>query len=288
MALTWAQFTAIPNNTRILNHGYDQCVALVNYYTTDVLGAPLPSGIGSAHQWWNTRNTQPNLINNFNFSSSPAAGGIFVGRNGIYDSPNGHVGVITSLNSNGTFNTMEQNAGKYRYTGRYTRGFANILGFLIPKKSPIPTPSGGAEVRAHYHVEDALSKTGSRNLTPNAGFYMHTDPKKGTSNAVNIAGGAGYYSFTEHVYAEGAPGDILNVYLLWQTDPDKPTQQNSDHYRHQIVIGPNGTVQDNFEFKRYVGATGRTVAVYAHISAASTNKKSVKVTRFDSDAYLFN
>lgn len=288
MTITWAQFTGIPNNTRILNHGYDQCVALVNYYVTDCLGLQLPSGIVSAYQWWTTRLNQPNLTKHFSFSSTAAPGAIFVARNGLYDAPNGHVGVVTSINPNGTFNTMEQNAGTWRYTGRYTRNYSNILGFLIPIKSPIPTPSGGAEVRSHYHVEDALSKSGKRLLNPGNGFYMHTDPKKGTSNAVNIAGGAGYYSFTEHVYAEGAPGDILNVYLLWQTDPDKPTQQNSDHYRHQIVIGPNGTVQDNFEFKRYVGATGRTVAVYAHISAASTNKKPVKVTRFDSDAYLFN
>jgi len=137
--LNWNQFTAIPNGTRIKNNGYDQCVALANFYHTDVIGKPLPTGFGSAYQWWTERRRQPNIKNNYNFSSKPRAGALFVARGGIYDLPNGHIGVVTGVNSNGTFNTMEQNAETWRFVGRYTRNNSKsegILGFLIPKNNP--------------------------------------------------------------------------------------------------------------------------------------------------------
>ena len=137
---TWQQFTSIPNGTRIYNYGYDQCVALANHYWTDVLGLPLPGGIGSAHQWWTTRGSQPNLLNNSTFSSTPVAGALFVARYGIYNAPDGHIGIVTAVHGNGTFDTMEQNAGTWRYVGRYTRGMANILGFIVPNNNPANVP----------------------------------------------------------------------------------------------------------------------------------------------------
>lgn len=132
----WGKFTSIPNGTKVFNNGYDQCVALANRYWADVLGLPLPAGIGSAYQWWTTRGNQPNLLNNATFSSTPVAGALFVSRYGIYNAPDGHIGIVTAVHGDGTFDTMEQNAGTWRYVGRYRRGMANMLGFIVPNNNP--------------------------------------------------------------------------------------------------------------------------------------------------------
>lgn len=128
----WAQFTSIPNGTRILNYGFDQCVALANHYHAMLGGQFVP--VQSAYQWWSNRYAQVDAI--YNRSSTPVAGAVFVSRGGIYDAPHGHIGVVTAVHGNGTFDTMEQNAGTWRYVGRYTRSMANMLGFLIPKNNP--------------------------------------------------------------------------------------------------------------------------------------------------------
>jgi len=135
MAMNWAQFTAQPNGTRIYNHGYDQCVALANQYHEEVIGGSFVP-VGSAFQWWTEYSSQPNIYSKYVQARKPVAGAIFVARYGIYDAPNGHIGVVTSVNNDGTFQTMEQNAGTWRYLGRYTRTLANVLGFLIPKNNP--------------------------------------------------------------------------------------------------------------------------------------------------------
>ncbi len=132
----WSNFTRIPAGTRIENHKYDQCVALANHYWGETLRLPLPVGIMGAYQWWTTRNDQPNLYRNATFSSKPVPGALFVARYGQYDSVNGHIGVVTSVNADGTFNTMEQNAESNRYVGRYRRNLSNILGFIVPNNNP--------------------------------------------------------------------------------------------------------------------------------------------------------
>lgn len=142
MSMSWGQFTSIPNGTRVLNHGWDQCVALANLYHESVIGGSFVP-VGSAFQWWTQFGGFATLTNNYVQSSTPVAGAIFVARYGIYDAPNGHIGVVTGVNSNGTFNTMEQNAGTWRYVGRYTRGMANVLGFLIPRNNPAGGSSSG-------------------------------------------------------------------------------------------------------------------------------------------------
>jgi hypothetical protein len=137
MAMSWGQFTAQPNGTRIYNHGFDQCVALANQYHEEVIAGtfvPVPS----AYMWWTNFNQYATLTANYTQSATPVAGAIFVGRYGIYNAPHGHIGVVTSVNG-GTFDTMEQNGGQ-RYLWRYTRNMANILGFLIPKKNPANQP----------------------------------------------------------------------------------------------------------------------------------------------------
>lgn len=133
---TWAEFNAIPNGTQIKNNGYDQCVALANLYNESVVGLPFVP-VGSAYQWWTLRNSLPVLANNYVASSNPVPGGIVVSRGGIYNSTDGHIEVVVSVNPNGSFVTMGQNGGGNRYTDRYLRWPGNgVLGFLIPKNNP--------------------------------------------------------------------------------------------------------------------------------------------------------
>ena len=135
--MDYAAFTSIPNGTQVKNNYYDQCVAVANLYHQGVLAIPLPSGIFSAHQWWTEFDRQPNLARNYMRSASPAPGAIFVARGGIYNVPDGHIGVVTGVNDDGTFNTIEQNAGTWRHVGRYTRSMGQgLLGFLIPNHNP--------------------------------------------------------------------------------------------------------------------------------------------------------
>lgn len=136
MTITWQQFAAIPNGTRIFNHGADQCVALANHYHENVIGgAFIP--VGSAHQWWTGNWAEINRL--YTKSLFPVTGAIFIAQGGIYDRVYGHIGVVTGVNANGSFNTMEQNAGtgSARWTWRFTRANDNsIWGFLIPKNNP--------------------------------------------------------------------------------------------------------------------------------------------------------
>lgn len=152
---------------------------------------------------------------------------------------------------------------------------------------PSPAKPKGTQMTAHVVRHDHKARNGGRSLKPGDAFYLHNDPKAGTANAANIAGPAGYYSFTEHVYAEGTPGDEVIVALIWQTNPGKKDQTNSPHYQQTVVIPASGKVRTNFDFKRYVGQKGKSVAVYANMTAPKTNKGNVKVTLFDSDAYVF-
>ncbi|WP_353144738.1 CHAP domain-containing protein [Acinetobacter pragensis] len=135
MADTWTAFTAIPNDTQILNHGYSQCVALANLYNEETVGGEFVP-VASAYQWWTERGSLPQIRDSYTPSSTPKPGALFVARGGLYDARDGHIGVVTGVNADGSFNTMEQNAGR-RYVGRYTRTRdANVLGFLIPKPNP--------------------------------------------------------------------------------------------------------------------------------------------------------
>ena len=139
--MTWDSFIAIPNGTRIKNHGYDQCVALANLYHESVIGGsfvPVPS----AYQWWTQFGSYATLRDNYTQSGTPVAGAIFVSKGGPYNNVDGHIGVVTSVNGNGTFNTMEQNA-TYRDVWRYTRNMAGVYGFLIPKNNP----AGGSSAK---------------------------------------------------------------------------------------------------------------------------------------------
>lgn len=131
----WAEFTAIPNGTEVFNHGYSQCVALANRYNEEAVGGAFVP-VASAFQWWTERDALPQLRDTYFASAAPVAGALFVARGGIYDARDGHIGVVTGVNADGSFTTMEQNA-EQRFVGRYTRvNGAEVLGFLVPRPNP--------------------------------------------------------------------------------------------------------------------------------------------------------
>lgn len=140
--ITWNQFKSIPNGTRIFNHGADECVALANHFHENVLGGSF-IWVGSAHQWWTTN--QPEINRLYTKSSKPVAGALLVSRGGIYDRTHGHIGgVVSETYTDGSFDTIEQNAGTgaRRYVYRYRRPQGNgMLGFLVPKNNPAGKPA---------------------------------------------------------------------------------------------------------------------------------------------------
>jgi len=143
--LTPEQFFAIPNGEQVFNHGADQCVALANEFNEGVIGAPFV-GVDSAFQWWTEFSRFPGLVANYTpVTDSPQYGDIFVGRYGIYNSADGHIGVVARSWDGSTFGTMEQNTGSgaMRYVWRHDRDMRNILGFLRPINQQPFNPATG-------------------------------------------------------------------------------------------------------------------------------------------------
>jgi hypothetical protein len=140
--LTVEQFYAIPNGTRVVNYGADQCVALANLYHVSVMGGTLTGTyINSAFQWWTDFEKYPQLTNVYTkvpVSEPAKRGDIFVTeRSNRYDPVHGHIGVVQTDWNGTTFGTMEQNAGSgsARWVYRYNRITANIYGYLRPKNN---------------------------------------------------------------------------------------------------------------------------------------------------------
>lgn len=174
--MNWDQFTSLPNGTRVFNHGWDQCVALANLYHESVIGGSFVP-VSSAYQWWTDFGSYPTLFRNYRKSHIPVRGAIFVARGGIYNLPDGHIGVVTSVNSNGTFNTMEQNAGTWRYVGRYTRSMANVYGFLVPNTNPAGGESSGSSAQN--------TTTQKRRKSVATLYYSTSNDKMGGKGGVN-------------------------------------------------------------------------------------------------------
>lgn len=138
ISMSWGDFNEIPNGTEIKNHHYSQCVAVANLYSEAVLGNDFVQ-VNSAYEWWTLRYVNSILLNQFYPQGSPTVGSIFVSLGGIYDPVHGHIGVVTAVHGDGTFDTMEQNTGPWypqRYLYRYRRSMTNILGFLNPVNNP--------------------------------------------------------------------------------------------------------------------------------------------------------
>lgn len=155
------------------------------------------------------------------------------------------------------------------------------------------TPSGGGSKPIEqekvmvkpYARADAKANAGKRSVNPGSGFWLHIDATQPDSKASNIIGGVGPYSFVVHVYAEGTPGDAVEVKLQW--DDYTTSGPHSDHYTERLVIPAGGKLRSNFSFQNEVGSTPKGTAVYARMDALETNKAPVKVTKFATDSWLF-
>lgn len=133
-----------------------------------------------------------------------------------------------------------------------------------------------------YFRDDAKSRSkNGLDLSPNEGTWLNTLANSPQSQATNIVGGIGQYVFTQHVYAQGTPGDVVDLQLAW--DDTKTSGPHSMHFVERIEIGADGTARRNVPFSRGVA---KSYAVYARLTAPKTNKGVVKVTRFASDALL--
>ena len=145
-----------------------------------------------------------------------------------------------------------------------------------------PAPSKEDKV-IFYHREDAKAKaSGGRSLTAGKAFWLNTSASASDSAASNIVGGIGDYSITCHVYADGTPGDTVQVKLAW--DDTNSSGAHSYHYNEVIEIPATGHARRSFEFKRGVA---KGYAVYMNVEAGDQNNDVVKVVRADTDAYLF-
>jgi hypothetical protein len=141
--MLWDEFVAIPNGTRVLNNGYDQCVALANLYHEQVIGGSFVP-VASAYQWSTEFSRYAQLTNNYTqlpAHANPEPGDIFVSRGGIYNSTDGHIGIVVRAWNGANFGTKEQNGELNRYVYQiYDRSKANMLSYLRPKLSPLPKP----------------------------------------------------------------------------------------------------------------------------------------------------
>lgn len=148
-----------------------------------------------------------------------------------------------------------------------------------------PAAKKGTQVMKHYVRRDlyAGQRTTGRTLVPGNHLYLN-EANNINSKATNIVGGIGHYSITAHVYAEGTPGEAIDLTLIWQDTKAKPIR-NSPHYVERLVFDKEGKINANVEFKRHVPAG---YAVYARLRPPVTNKNNVKVTMLASDAYLYN
>lgn len=139
--LSFEEFMAIQNGTRVFNYGADQCVALANLYHVSVLGGSLSgTRINSAYQWWTDFEKYPQFTSVYTkVLDNPQRGDIFVtNRSSMYDPVHGHIGVVERSWDGSNFGTMEQNAGSgaKRWVWRYSRDMRSIAGFLRPKSLP--------------------------------------------------------------------------------------------------------------------------------------------------------
>ena len=146
-------------------------------------------------------------------------------------------------------------------------------------------PSKGTRVKV-YKKQDRNARGKGRVISPGRSLYLH-ESIDNPAHASNVVGGQGNYSITPHIYAEGKPGDVLELKLRWQYRPGDSAARTSDHYVQRLQFDRDGLIRDSSEFKGYVGDPKDPVAVYVHVSAPSSNKGDVKITLLDCDSYLF-
>lgn len=156
--------------------------------------------------------------------------------------------------------------------------------------APVPSGGGGTtpskeNTVIYYHREDATcrsvdaqKKPTPRKLSKGQNFWLNTTKGAAASQATNIVGGIGDYTFALHVYAVGTPGDSLDVQLYWGRG-----NAESPHYNEHLVFGPDGVINTSFS---YVRPVAKGYSVFAKMTAGSGNKGVTSVSLFDSDSLL--
>ena len=159
----------IRDGTTVENHGYKQCVAVFNRYQEGVRGLPFVP-VDSAFELWTRFADLPQLHDHYRRSSTPVAGSIFVCKP-TPGNPDGHTGLVTRVNPDGTLETVEQNM-EHAPAWHYTRPAADPLryGYLIPtptnpaKPTPKDEPMTNEEMRklADMILDTKVPQAGSK------------------------------------------------------------------------------------------------------------------------------
>lgn len=201
-AMTYREFTAIPDGTRVENFGWDQCVALANLYWVSVLQLPLPQGFGIANEWWSRRHEKAEISSNTRFTSTPEPGALVVWKTFLGNGA-GHIGVVLSVNGDGSFNTLEQNwSASTRYTWRHVKyNDGGVEGFLVPLSNPASEPDlqphqrlVAAQVRRRAEPNTS-STVGEPSLYPGdvGNFVGYTHGENVSGNDVWFQGISGWW-----------------------------------------------------------------------------------------------
>jgi hypothetical protein len=225
--------------------------------------------------------------------NSPQANHQIRGTNGAVDlrDTGPDAGIMTASSKRGRW--IRANAWKYDLVAEGDSfGEGWHFKMLNVFKTPPGTPSGGGSVpfpvapkgkTVIHHREDAQARKQGppkgRTVAPGKGFYLQTSSGMAPSAPSNIVVGPGDYSIVTHVYAEGTPGDAVDVVLFW--DDTTVPGDNSRHYGGHLVFGPDGLIRSHVPSIRGVAKNN---AVYAYLSTPAANKGPVVVTLFDTDA----
>ena len=184
--MSWSNFTTIPNGLRVFNHGGDECVALANLYNEEVLGNPFVP-VPAAKDWWEQVSNLPQLKGKFSRNQTPAPGAIEV-KKPTRDNPYGHILVVTSVNTDGSYQTIEQNM-ENRWVWHYTRpkNDPNRYGFLHPVRGVAPTKTHTSEPKharkrnkmfAIFNYDNAFGKGKKGWQVVGTGFYLELSTQK--------------------------------------------------------------------------------------------------------------
>lgn len=87
----------------------------------------IPGGLGDAYQWIANAKAKGLQVSN-----TPVVGSVVVYGQGNGYSQFGHVAVVQSLNSDGTFNVSEMNFAGFNQTDTRTSSMKDVAGFILP------------------------------------------------------------------------------------------------------------------------------------------------------------
>lgn len=203
---------------------------------------------------------------------------VYVPGDAIYTSPAWGYG----QGRYGTINEIER-----VFNSRYVGWSSDINGLQVagysapaPNPAPKPLPPKPKEITViTYRREDLDARKKGRVVRPGNHIYLNTK-SGGATNFANCVGGVGEYALSAHLYAQGKPGDKVDLAYVWQDKAGK----NSPHYTETLVFDNTGNIRATRTFLRGVASGYR---VMLRVTAHKANTGEVKVTTLDSDAHLY-